>query len=360
MAAGHWECAPALALVHPRGLHRPELRAGPQFALPVTDTRTVETSSGHGPSHHASEEDAPILRDLVIHYRAVIETPIVPDDQIPELPLVAESEPGLGGEIQQLLDQRPSLRLRHSDNGLGIHSYKQASDTRFRMRSHEGTNDRRRRSPLFLGKDLAHVRHRVLEVVFDLEAFDSLLGVRWKCQRRVVRLVAVPIVVGVDMRLLRRLPISMEVGHGVDVIQHAAIRTPNGVHLDGTEALGEGMNLHGRKSLATKNQQLVVEKRAANLREYRVGQWSAQVDIIDLGTHDSRERGYALWNNIRVREVRGATMTNVYATEYGFAATHDVPIPYLPRIREYYHMLGYGVPYEWAHYAEVRAMLESC
>jgi D-proline reductase (dithiol) PrdB len=46
-------------------------------------------------------------------------------------------------------------------------------------------------------------------------------------------------------------------------------------------------------------------------------------------------------------------MTNVYATEYGFAATHDVPIPYLPRIREYYRALGYGVPYEWAHYAEV-------
>ena len=39
--------------------------------------------------------------------------------------------------------------------------------------------------------------------------------------------------------------------------------------------------------------------------------------------------------------------------EYGFAATHDVPIPYLQRIREYYQALGYGAPYEWAHYAEV-------
>jgi hypothetical protein len=47
-----------------------------------------------------------MLRDLVVHYRAVIERPIVPDDQIPELPLVTEREPGLGGEIQQLLDQR--------------------------------------------------------------------------------------------------------------------------------------------------------------------------------------------------------------------------------------------------------------
>ena len=41
------------------------------------------------------------------------------------------------------------------------------------------------------------------------------------------------------------------------------------------------------------------------------------------------------------------------ATEFGFAAAHDAPIPYLQRIREYYQALGYGAPYEWAHYAEV-------
>src|SRR6202171_5589982 len=46
-------------------------------------------------------------------------------------------------------------------------------------------------------------------------------------------------------------------------------------------------------------------------------------------------------------------MTNVGATEYGFAATHDGPIPYLQRSRGYYQALGYGEPYEWAHYAEV-------
>ncbi len=40
-------------------------------------------------------------------------------------------------------------------------------------------------------------------------------------------------------------------------------------------------------------------------------------------------------------------------SEYGFAAASDVPIPYLKRIREYYQALGYGAPYEWAHYAEV-------
>jgi hypothetical protein len=39
--------------------------------------------------------------------------------------------------------------------------------------------------------------------------------------------------------------------------------------------------------------------------------------------------------------------------ELGFAAAHDAPIPYLERIRSYYQTLGYGAPYEWAHYAHV-------
>jgi D-proline reductase (dithiol) PrdB len=30
-----------------------------------------------------------------------------------------------------------------------------------------------------------------------------------------------------------------------------------------------------------------------------------------------------------------------------------VPVPYLQRTREYYQALGYGAPYEWAHYADV-------
>ena len=36
-----------------------------------------------------------------------------------------------------------------------------------------------------------------------------------------------------------------------------------------------------------------------------------------------------------------------------FAAAHDVPIPYLARLREYYQALGYGAPYEWAHHEAV-------
>jgi len=34
----------------------------------------------------------------------------------------------------------------------------------------------------------------------------------------------------------------------------------------------------------------------------------------------------------------------------GAAAAPDAPIPYLQRIRTYYAALGYGAPYEWAHY----------
>jgi len=38
---------------------------------------------------------------------------------------------------------------------------------------------------------------------------------------------------------------------------------------------------------------------------------------------------------------------------FGFAAAGDVPIPYLEPTRSYYVALGYGPPYEWAHYAQV-------
>jgi len=39
--------------------------------------------------------------------------------------------------------------------------------------------------------------------------------------------------------------------------------------------------------------------------------------------------------------------------EFGFSAPHDAPIPYMQRIRDYYLALGYGAPYQWAHYAAV-------
>src|SRR5215470_12700982 len=59
-------------------------------------------------------------------------------------------------------------------------------------------------------------------------------------------------------------------------------------------------------------------------------------------------------------------MKSERATRFGFASAEDVPVPYLPRIREYYQALGYGAPYEWAHYNEVpfqplrKPLAESC
>ena len=46
-------------------------------------------------------------------------------------------------------------------------------------------------------------------------------------------------------------------------------------------------------------------------------------------------------------------MTSERGEGFGFAPAHDAPIPYMQRIRDYYVTLGYGTPYEWAHYAKV-------
>ena len=32
---------------------------------------------------------------------------------------------------------------------------------------------------------------------------------------------------------------------------------------------------------------------------------------------------------------------------------HDQPLPYIERIRNYYQILGYGAPYEWASHGDV-------
>src|SRR6266542_1891047 len=53
-----------------------------------------------------------------------------------------------------------------------------------------------------------------------------------------------------------------------------------------------------------------------------------------------------------VAELGGLPMTE-RGIEFGFAPAHDSPIPYLQRIRTYYQTLGYGAPYEWAHYSSV-------
>ena len=36
-----------------------------------------------------------------------------------------------------------------------------------------------------------------------------------------------------------------------------------------------------------------------------------------------------------------------------FAASHDTPVPYMQRLKDYYLALGYGNPYRWAQYTEV-------
>ena len=46
-------------------------------------------------------------------------------------------------------------------------------------------------------------------------------------------------------------------------------------------------------------------------------------------------------------------MSSERVRDFGFAAASDVPIPYLERARTYYAALGFGAPYEWAHFAQV-------
>src|SRR6201988_1870983 len=46
-------------------------------------------------------------------------------------------------------------------------------------------------------------------------------------------------------------------------------------------------------------------------------------------------------------------MTAPPSSAFDFAAPREAPIRYLQPIREYYAGLGYGAPYEWAHYALV-------
>lgn len=48
-----------------------------------------------------------------------------------------------------------------------------------------------------------------------------------------------------------------------------------------------------------------------------------------------------------------ADKTDERRRDFGFAESLDTPIPYLQRTRDYYSALGYGAPYEWAHYAQV-------
>lgn len=48
-----------------------------------------------------------------------------------------------------------------------------------------------------------------------------------------------------------------------------------------------------------------------------------------------------------------ADKTDRHENPFGFADATDAPIPYIARTRDYYAALGYGAPYQWAHYADV-------
>ena len=48
-----------------------------------------------------------------------------------------------------------------------------------------------------------------------------------------------------------------------------------------------------------------------------------------------------------------ANMTVERSDGSGFVASHDAPVSYMQRTREYYAALGYTVPYAWAHYRDV-------
>ncbi|MGI9521298.1 MAG: glycine/sarcosine/betaine reductase selenoprotein B family protein [Hyphomicrobiaceae bacterium] len=40
-------------------------------------------------------------------------------------------------------------------------------------------------------------------------------------------------------------------------------------------------------------------------------------------------------------------------SDLGFAAPHDIPVPYMDRTRKYYQALGYEQPYRWAQFVDV-------
>jgi hypothetical protein len=71
-----------------------------------------------------------------------------------------------------------------------------------------------------------------------------------------------------------------------------------------------------------------------------------------------RAAGKIFWNAVwrgpaSVRSDGASRMTDERDGPSDLAAASEAPIPYMRRIRTYYEALGYGAPYEWAHYPEV-------
>src|SRR5262245_53706097 len=66
-----------------------------------------------------------------------------------------------------------------------------------------------------------------------------------------------------------------------------------------------------------------------------------------------RLRTFAIARGMPRHLAEARAMSSERANEFGFVPAHDAPIPYMQRIRDYYVALGYGAPYQWAHYAQV-------
>jgi len=56
---------------------------------------------------------------------------------------------------------------------------------------------------------------------------------------------------------------------------------------------------------------------------------------------------------IKISEETMNSQTDTTLQPLGFSEEHDIPVPYMQRLRDYYLALGYANPYRWAQYADV-------
>jgi D-proline reductase (dithiol) PrdB len=62
---------------------------------------------------------------------------------------------------------------------------------------------------------------------------------------------------------------------------------------------------------------------------------------------------YAAWESEFTERAKKMAERTDADEDLGFAAAHDLPVPYMQRLRDYYLALGYGNPYRWAQYTDV-------
>src|SRR4030095_1968671 len=94
--------------------------------------------------------DDAALRRRIVGSGAVHDAAVVPGDELACLPAVLVGEVGMDGERIELLDQLPSLVIRHADDVLGVIAEIDALSPRFRMGADDRLVDRRFLAPLLL------------------------------------------------------------------------------------------------------------------------------------------------------------------------------------------------------------------